>query len=143
MRASNAADTNWVFFDYDPVTFKTIYTKFENGLIHIRETIPQWLAEQYLEENKQKAKLFDENGGWKGAKQGAVIANVPDHIDKEFKRLSGWDPTKSGWYDKDKYNSFLDDPDYAALRTGGGKIGRKKAEVVKSTAAIKKVIQCP
>lgn len=133
MRASNAPDSPWMVFNYDPVTMKTTlhqYVSTPGGgfSINVRETIPMWLAERMLEENKQKAKLFTENGGWAGARHGAVVANVPDHVDAEFKRLSGWDPTVSGWYDHDKYNSFLDDSDYASLRTGGGKIGKRVIE---------------
>ncbi len=127
MRQHNKSDSSWKWFDFDPVTFTTTYVKFDDGKITFRKTIPDWLATQILEENQAKAKMFDENGGWAGAKSGAVIANVPDILDQEFKRKSGFDPTKSGWYDRDKYNSFLDDSDYRFLRTGGGKIGRKKA----------------
>lgn len=137
MRASNAPDSKWMFFDYDPLTMKTTYIQFEGKKIHFRETIPQWLAEQMIEENKARAKEF---GDWSKHKKGAVIASIPDHVDQELKRLSGFDPTKGGWYDKTKYNSFLDDSDYAHLRTGGGKIGRKKKEAIWSPKTIAKVV---
>lgn len=126
----NSRDTSWFPFDYDEVTFTSTYVKFdENGLIHFRKTIPGWLADQILDENKDKAKHFNENGGWKGAKGGAVVAQVPNILDQQFKRASGYDPAKGSWYDQKKYNSFLDDPDYAYLRTGGGRIGTRKASV--------------
>ena len=132
-------EDDWHWFDYDELTFKTTYIKFVGDKVHMQTRIPMWLARQILEENKAKAKQFDEMGKWKGAKHGAVIANVPDHIDQHFKRLSGYNPTVSGWYDRDKYNSFLDDSDYAYLRTGGGKIGKKKAAVIQSPKTIAKI----
>lgn len=141
MRKHNKADTAWHWFDYDDDTFTTTYVKFgDDGMISFRKTIPDWLATQFLEENKEKSKQFTENGGWSGAKKGAVVANVPDILDQQFKRAAGFDPTKSGWYDKDKYNSFLDDSDYAHLRTGGGKIGRRKIAEAISPTKIKKLI---
>lgn len=122
-------DEQWHFFDYEPMSMKTTYVQIlQDGTIRMKETIPMWLAQRIIEENKARAKLFDENGGWSGAKGGAVVAAIPNHLDKHFKELSGFDPVKTGgWYDRDKYNSFLDDSDYASLRTGGGKIGKRKA----------------
>ncbi len=121
-------DFNWHPFDYDPVTMKSTYVRFtETGQVQFRETIPEWLARRIIDENQERAKHFDANGGWAGAKQGAVIANIPHFLDKHFKAMSGQDITKSGAYDEDKYNSFLDDSDYRYLRTGGGKIGKRKA----------------
>lgn len=142
MRSKSAGETEWVFFNYDPLTLKTILVKFEGDKIHFRESIPLWLAQQMMEENKLRAKEFDASGGWKAKqfKKGAVIASVPHHIDQQFKKAAGYDPTKGGWYDKDKYNSFLDDSDYAYLRTGGGKIGKKKAEVVMNPKKLKRII---
>lgn len=133
-------DDDWHWFDYNPDTFTTTYLKFVGEDVHVRKETPMWFAKMMLEENRQKAKLFDEMGGWRTAKHGAVIANIPDHIDQHFKRLSGYDPTKGSWYDKDKYNSFLDDSDYAYLRTGGGKIGKKKAPVIHSPKTIAKIV---
>lgn len=141
MRKHNKTDSSWHWFDYDAITFKTTYVKFgDDNRIHFLETIPDWLATRILEENKEKAKQFTENGGWAGAKYGAIVANVPDIIDQEFKRKAGFDPTKGGWYDRDKYNSFLDSSDYAHLRTGGGKIGKRKAPGLGIQSRLKKLV---
>lgn len=125
------SDGQWLFFNYDPETLKTQYMRvLENGQIQMRETIPMWLAQKMLDENKARAKEFTENGGWSGHKNGAVVAAIPHHIDQHFKHLSGLDLVKTGgWYDRDKYTSLLDDSDYAALRTGGGKLGKRKAMI--------------
>lgn len=121
-------DNNWHYFDYEPVSMKTTYMRFtESGQVQIREVIPEWLARKIIEENQDRAKQFTANGGWAAAKQGAVVANIPHFLDKHFKSMSGQDVTKSGDYDRDKYNSFLDDIDYRYLRTGGGKIGKRLA----------------
>lgn len=121
-------DTNWHPFEHDPVTHKTTYMRFtEDGKVQIKETIPMWLATAIMEDNKARAKAFDENGGWKKAKAGAIIAAIPHHLDKHFKEMSGQDISKSGEYDQAKYNSFLDDSDYSNLRTGGGRIGKRLA----------------
>lgn len=122
-------ESSWKFLETDPVTHKTLYFRTVGDKIQIRETIPMWLATAMIEDNKRKAADFHDNGGWKGAKKGAVVAAVPHHIDQHLKAMSGFDPSKGGEYDRVKYNSFLDDIDYAKLRTGGGKIGKRKAFV--------------
>lgn len=128
---------------YEPETFKSLWMLRDGDKLHFKTTIPMFLAEKIIEENKEKAKHFNESGGWSRAKGGAVVANIPEHIDHYFKLQSGFDPTKSGWYDRDKYNSFLDDSDYAAFRTGGGKIGRKKREVVVQKTKLAAIIGAP
>lgn len=125
----NTGDTSWHVLEHDPMTQQTKWVKIEDGLAHIRITQPDELTYQMLEINKREANEWQANGGWGAAKKGAVVARVPTIIDNELKRKAGYDPTVSGWYDKDKYNSFLDDIDYRHFRTGGGKIGRKKAAV--------------
>lgn len=123
------ADEKWTFLEQDPVTFvKTYYRHDANKQIQVLKTMPEFIANQLIEENKEKAKLFDDMGGWKKAKHGAVVANVPDIIDQEWKRACGWDPRKGGWYDRKKYNTFLNNPDFAHFRTGGGKIGERIAD---------------
>lgn len=124
-------DEQWHFFDYEPMSMKTTYVQIlEDGRIRMKETIPMWLAQRMMDENKARAREFDEKGGWRAAKNGAVVAAIPNHIDKHFKELSGFDALKTGgWYDRDKYASLLDDSDYANLRTAGGKIGKRKAMI--------------
>lgn len=121
-------DENWHFFDYEPMSMKTTYVQIlADGTIRMRETIPQWLAHEIMDQNKERSKSFASNGGWAGAKNGAIVAAVPNHIDKFIKEKSGYDPLKTGgWYDKNKYASILDDSDFANLRTGGGRIGKRK-----------------
>ena len=140
MLVKTTHESPWMFVQYDPITMQSLYMKREGDLLHFQKRIPMWLAEQMLDENKQKAKDFDDNGGWKGAKYGAVVANIPDHIENNLKRQCGFDPTKSGWYDKDKYDSILDDIDYSKLRTGGGKIGKKLAPVIWSPKRVKSLV---
>jgi len=124
------ADGQWMYFDHDNETHKTRYMRIlENGVIQMRETIPMWLAQQLFDQNHARAAEFNANGKWAGHRNGATIAAVPTHLDNHFKELSGFDPVKGGEYDRDKYNSFLDDSDYRHLRTGGGKIGKRKAMV--------------
>ncbi len=140
MRKHNLFDTSWHVLKHDPVTHKTIWVKFDEGLVTIRETIPDWLATAILEKNKQEANDWQSKGGWKKAKLGAVVASIPTIIDTQFKKAAGWNPSKSGHYDLNKYNSFLDDIDYRHLRTGGGKIGRRKAEMPMTPTRLAKVI---
>lgn len=129
---------NWMHLDYDPMTRKTTYIRvLENGDIQIKAEIPREVLDGILEDNKRKRKYFDEMGGWKKAKNGAVFAAIPHYLDQHFKQLSGFDPAKGGEYDRDKYNSFLDDSDFSALRTAGGKIGKRKANAPALTKAFK------
>lgn len=118
--------SDWHLFDHDPLTGRKKYCKIDDGLIHIRETMP---VDAILETNKREANDWQSNGGWSAAKRGAVVARVPLILDNQLKKAAGYDPTKSGLYDKDKYNALLDDIDYRHLRTGGGKIGRRKADI--------------
>jgi hypothetical protein len=125
-------EPEWMFLERDPISLKSIYIRTVGDKIQVKETIPMWLAEKMLEENKQRALAFDANGGWKNKnalKYGALVASIPNHIDAHLKTLSGFDPKVGGQYDKQKYNSLLDDIDYAKLRTGGGKLGKRKAFV--------------
>lgn len=117
-------DSGWMFLEYDPITMKSIYVRSVGDKIQVKETIPMWLAQRMLDENKRRANEFT---GWAGKKNGGVVAAVPGFMDAHLKSLSGFDPTKGGEYDKDRYNSLLDDSDYRHLRTGGGKIGKRKA----------------
>ncbi len=116
--------SDWHLFDYDPITQRRKYMKMADGSLHIRETMP---VEAVLEANKRDANSWQDNGGWKAAKRGAVIARVPLILDNEWKKAAGYDPKKGGTYDRDKYSSFLDDIDYRHIRTGGGRIGKRKA----------------
>jgi hypothetical protein len=136
MRSKTAGETDWELMIDNPITLQKTYAKWNGNNLIIRETIPAWLAQQMLDENKLRANSWT---GWSG-KSGAVVASIPNNIDQELKRASGYDPTKGGWYDKDKYNSLLDDSDYAYLRTGGGKIGKKKAQVAVNQQKLKKII---
>ena len=123
-------EPEWLLLEYNPVSMKTTYIRTVGEQIQVKETIPMWLAEKMLEENKQRAIAFADNGGWKNKKTkkyGALVASIPNHIDAHLKALSGFDPKVGGQYDKQKYNSLLDDIDYAKLRTGGGKLGKRKA----------------
>jgi hypothetical protein len=122
-------DDTWAVLEHDPYTQQTKWVKFHDGLCTVRVTQPDELTWQMLEINKREANEWQDKGGWKKAKNGAVIAKVPTIMDTEFKRKAGYDPSKGGWYDQDKYNSFLDDIDYKHLRTGGGKIGKRKAMI--------------
>ena len=129
---------NWMSVDYNPATRATTYIRvLENGQIQVKHEIPRVVLEGIIEDNKRKRKYFDEMGGWKKAKHGAVFAAVPHYLDQHFKELSGFDPIKGGEYDKDKYNSFLDDGDYSSLRTAGGKIGKRVVE----TPALNKTLK--
>ena len=123
-------EPEWLLLEHNPISMKTTYIRTVGDKIQVKETIPMWLAEKILEENKQRALAFDANGGWKNKKAmkyGALVASVPNHIHAQLKAMSGFDPTVGGEYDKQKYNSLLDDIDYAKLRTGGGKLGKRKA----------------
>lgn len=133
----NHADTKWHHLETCPVSHETKWVKFEDGVMTIRTTIPEWLALQIIENNKAEANAWK---GWSAAKQGAVVARVPLILDNELKKKAGYDPTKGGDYDQDKYNSFLDDIDYRHLRTGGGKIGKRKADVAFSPKRMKKLL---
>ncbi|MBY0512037.1 MAG: hypothetical protein K2P94_18015 [Rhodospirillaceae bacterium] len=115
---------DWLLFDVDPLTRRKKYMKLEDGLLHIRETMP---VDEVLEANKRDANDWQGNGGWKAARRGAVVARVPLILDNAWKTASGYDPAKGGGYDRDKYNTFLDDIDYRHIRTGGGRIGKRKA----------------
>ena len=121
----NTGDTNWHMLEHDPMSQQTKRVKIEDGKATIRITQPDALTYQMLEANKREANEWQGKGGWGACKYGAVVARVPTIIDNELKRKAGYNPAVSGWYDKDKYNSFLDDPDYKHFRTGGGKIGRR------------------
>jgi len=123
----NTSDPNWYLLSRDPVTHKSTYMKIEDGLMHFRTTVPDWIVAQNIEKNKREANEWKSTGGWSARKYGGVVASIPSVLDGELKKKAGYDPTKSGWYDIDKYNSFLDDIDYSHLRTGGGKIGKRKA----------------
>jgi len=112
---------DWHLFDFDPLTRRRKYMKIEAGRLHIRETMP---VDEIIEANKQDANAWR---GWKAAKYGAVVARVPLILDNAWKKASGLDPARSGEYDRDKYNSFLDDIDFRHIRTGGGRIGKRKA----------------
>lgn len=120
----NTGDTSWHKLDYSPLTLQTKWVKFEDGKAHIRITQPDALTYQMLEANKREANDWDHKGGWSACRLGAVVARVPTIIDTELKKKAGYEPAKSGWYDKAKYNSFLDDPDYKHFRTNTGKVGR-------------------
>jgi len=113
--------SDWHLFDVDALTRRRKYMKIEDGLLHIRETMP---VDEILEANKRDANAWR---GWKAAKYGAVVARVPLILDNAWKKASGFEPGKSGAYDRDKYNSFLDDIDFRHIRTGGGRIGKRKA----------------
>lgn len=126
----DTGDTDWHELDYDPLTMQTKWVKIEDGKATIRVTQPDALTYKMLEENKREANDWQDKGGWTAAKLGAVVARVPSIIDNELKRKAGYNPAVSGWYDRDKYNGFLDDPDYRHFRTGGGKIGRRKSLVL-------------
>lgn len=117
----------WMELEHDPYTQQTKWVKFHDGKCTVRVTQPDALTWEMLEINKREANEWQDRGGWKKAKHGAVIAKVPTILDTQFKRAAGYDPTKGGAYDINKYNSFLDDIDYKHLRTGGGKIGKRKA----------------
>ena len=119
-------DSGWMFLEYNPDTYKTTYIRNLGDKIQVKETIPMWLAQSIIDDNQKRKNEF---GSWAGKKHGAIIAAIPDHIDAQLKQMSGFDPVKGGEYDRQKYNSFLDDIDYAKLRTGGGKIGKRKAFV--------------
>ena len=116
--------SDWHLFDHDLLTGRKKYMKIENNILHIRETMP---VDAVLEANKRDANDWQSNGGWRAAKRGAVVARVPLILDNAWKKASGYDPGKGGGYDRDKYNSFLDDIDYRHIRTGGGRIGKRKA----------------
>jgi hypothetical protein len=111
---------DWQLFDVDPLTQRKKYMKIEDGLLHIRETMP---VEEILEANKEDAKAWR---GWSAAPFGAVVARVPVILDNAWKKASGYVTGAGGEYDQDKYNSFLDDIDYRNIRTGGGRIGKRK-----------------
>lgn len=123
-------DSRWKFLEYDAFTQQTKWYQTEgeppHQLLHIRVTQPDALTYAMLEGNKREANDWQSNGGWGAAKLGAVVAKVPTIIDTELKKKAGYNPLVSGWYDQNKYNSFLDDIDYQHLRTGGGRIGRRK-----------------
>lgn len=129
-------DNKWHVLEHDPFTHTTKWVKFEDGKATIRTTIPDWLANQIVELNKKEQNEWDFTGGWSTRKTGAVVARVPQIMDTEFKKKAGYDPKKGGWFDQDKYNSFLDDPDYRHLRTGGGKIGKR----IKQSTGVKRQI---
>lgn len=118
--------SDWHLFDYDPITQRRKYMKIEDGLLRIRETMP---VDAVIEQNKKEANDWQSNGGWKAARRGAVVARVPLVLDNQWKKASGYDPTKGGDYDRDRYNKFLDDIDYRHMRTGGGRIGKRKAMI--------------
>lgn len=126
--------SDWHLFDHDILTGRKKYMKIDDGLLHIRETMP---VDAIFEENKAEANNWQ---GWSAAKYGAVVAKVPLILDNNLKKAAGYDPRKGGWYDQDKYNSFLDDSDYRHVRTGGGKIGRKRVEAVARKSNIAKLI---
>lgn len=128
--------SDWMLFDFDPLTQRRKYMKLEDGLLHVRETMP---VDAVIESNKREANDWQARGGWKAAKKGAVVARVPLILDNAWKKASGFDPTKGGTYDADKYNSFLDDIDYRHIRTGGGKIGKRKAPAVGIPSHIKRL----
>lgn len=124
------ADGDWMFFEHDPETHKTTYMRIlEDGRIQMQDRIPMWLAKQLLDHNKARSSEFASNGGWSGHKTGAVVAAIPHHIDLELKQLSGFDPVRGGDYDRQRYARLLDDSDYQNLRTGGGKLGKRKAMI--------------
>lgn len=135
-----STDPNWHLINYDPVTFKSTYMKIDEGLMTFRTTIPEWLALQIIEKNKREANEWQASGGWRARKFGGVVASIPEILDTELKKKSGYDPRKGGFYDQDKYNSFLDDIDYRHLRTGGGKIGKRKAAANGIQSRLKKLI---
>jgi hypothetical protein len=116
-------ESDWMFVETDPFTHVSLYIRVRSdGMIDARHTLPKWAVDAIMEDAKQKALAWQ---GWDKAKHGAVVAQIPTILDDEFKRQAGYDPTKGGWYDKDKYNAILDDSDYRHFRTGGGKIGRR------------------
>lgn len=114
---------DWHLFDFDPITQRKKYMKIEDGLLKIRETMP---VDAVIEANKIEANDWQSKGGWAAATRGAVVARVPLILDNAWKKASGYNPHSGGEYDRDKYNSFLDDIDYRHLRTGGGRIGKRK-----------------
>lgn len=81
--------------------------------LHFRETQP---CAPVIEENKF---LANEWSGWAGKNHGAVVARVPVVEWNAMKLKCGWD---GGEYDARKMNKLLNDGDYAAFRTGGGKL---------------------
>jgi len=118
--------SDWFLFDADPLTQRKKYMKIEDGLLHIRETMP---VDAVIEANKRDANEWQSNGGWKAAKFGAVVARVPLILDNVWKKASGYNPANGGEYDRDKYNTFLDDIDFKHVRTGGGRMGKRRAFV--------------
>lgn len=131
--------SDWHLIDHDVITGRKKYMQIDRDskVIHIRETMP---VDAILEANKTEANDWQHTGGWGARKLGAVVAKVPLILDNAWKKAAGYDPTKSGAYDQNKYNSFLDDIDYRHIRTGGGKIGKQLAPVSVNKVKLKKLI---
>ena len=112
--AKKYATGEWAVIRHCSITEITTWMKREGDKIIFRETQPQ--AYQILEENKYLANNWS---GWSGKKHGAVVARIPIALDNELKRKCGYD---GAGYDKDKMKRLLNDSEYAAFRTGGGKL---------------------
>lgn len=117
-QAKQYATGLWSLLRYDASTgIRTEVRKEDLGngkmKLHFRETQP---CTSTIEENKV---LANEWNGWAGKKYGGVVARIPIAQWNNMKIQCGWDGAE---YDQKKMNRLLNDGDYAALRTGGGKL---------------------
>jgi hypothetical protein len=112
--AKKYANGDWAVLRHCSVTEITTWMRRDGDVITFRETQPQ--AYQILEENKHLANGWT---GWAGKKHGAVVSRIPIVTWNKMMQQCGYDGAE---YDKDKLKSMLNDGEYAALRTGGGKL---------------------
>jgi len=82
-------------------------------------------AAPIIERNKA---LRSQNDGYNGDRTMRRVATIPAIVRIKIMQEEGWDPWKPHLYPK-QMARFLNDPDYAYLRTADGRIGVSNGKI--------------
>lgn len=114
-QAKTYASGDWALLSYDALTQVSVWIRREGTKIRFRETQP---VDTLIDVNKERKNDWQ---GWtrQKKKDGHIVASIPITVYNEMVKKCGHD---GGQYDQAKFNKLLNDSDYSAWRTGGGKL---------------------